>query len=153
MAPITLWGPATWDFFHTAASKIKPEHFRQVAPQLFAFIVRICNNLPCPSCSQHARQYISKLLRNQSFLSNKQLFINALYIFHNEVNKRNQKRMYLVQDLEKYKNYNLINTFNKFSQHFHSDGSIALITENFHRRRLVTEVKKWLIPNLSKFEN
>jgi len=153
MAPITLWGPATWEFFHTSIAKIKDEHFKSVGPQLFAYIMRICNNLPCPSCTQHAKFYMGKLLKNTSFLSNKQLFINAIYIFHNEVNKRTFKKMFNVEDLGKYNKMQLINTFNKFSKHFHSDGSIALISENFHRRRLVGELKKWLLININKFDS
>lgn len=153
MAPITSWGPATWTFLHTTIQKIKPEHYKTLGPQFFAFFVRICNNLPCPTCTEHAKGFINGMLRNNKFLNDKNLFINAIYIFHNQVNKRLNKQMYHVGNLENYKSKNLINTFNNFSKNFHSDGSLNLIASNFHRQRLKTEIKKWLILNLNKFEN
>ena len=83
------WGPPIWSFFHTLAEKINPATFQQVFPELFNFIFRICRVLPCPDCSQHAVQFLSKV--NPAGIRNKDDFKNIMCIFHNVVNRRKNK--------------------------------------------------------------
>ena len=52
-----LWGPTTWTFFHVLAEKINEEFFLKNKNEVLQIIVTISNNLPCPLCSQHARQH------------------------------------------------------------------------------------------------
>lgn len=151
MTAITLWGPATWDLFHTLVCKLKPEHFQKVSYIVFNFITQICHNLPCPSCTEHAKQYLSKVNKNRSFLTDKTLFINLLYVFHNSVNGRNNKNLFKYEDISAYNNKSLIVVFNNFVKYFHSDGNLSLINENFHRKRLVSTFKQWLTKNINYF--
>ena len=55
------WGKPTWQFFHMLAHKIKPEYFKQVRIELLNTIYSICSTLPCPVCSEHAKQYMNSI--------------------------------------------------------------------------------------------
>ena len=57
MSP-SQWGPPTWVFIHTLAEKIKEDHFNAIGKPVIYNILQICNNLPCPECSDHAKQLI-----------------------------------------------------------------------------------------------
>ena len=52
----SYWGPSTWIFMHTLASKIKETSFPSFGKNLIMILIQICNNLPCPECAQHAKQ-------------------------------------------------------------------------------------------------
>ena len=54
-----LWGEPTWFLFHTLAEKTKDNYFPTIKNELFSFIKKICNNLPCPECAQHASRYVN----------------------------------------------------------------------------------------------
>ena len=71
MSP-SQWGPPTWVFIHTLADKIKEDHFNVIGKPVIYNILQICNNLPCPECSDHAKQFWSKVNINNvnTILSN-----------------------------------------------------------------------------------
>lgn len=153
MSPIDKWGPATWAFIHTLSVSIKPDKIHIIGPEMFAFIIRIFNNLPCPSCSEHAKAYINKLMKDQSFIKDKQKFINAMYIFHNDVNKRLKKPLYKYEAINNtYNKNNIILIFNNFSKYFNNKNNLNMIMENFHRKRLLFDIKRWLLKNVQNFE-
>ena len=58
MSP-SYWGPNTWIFMHTLACKIKEDSFPIIGKQLVLYLIQISYNLPCPECSQHAKQFWS----------------------------------------------------------------------------------------------
>ena len=60
MSP-SYWGPSTWIFMHTLAANVKETSFPIIGPSLILILIQICNNLPCPECSQHAKQFWSKV--------------------------------------------------------------------------------------------
>ena len=145
------WGPPTWVFFHTLAAKIKDGHFEVIGPQVIHNIIAICGLLPCPECSVHAKHFWSKVNINK--VSTKEDLINLLYVFHNTVNKRKQNRPFKYVDLQYYKTLNLIETFNNFTKNFHTKGNMNLLNESFHRGRLLTSLKQWLMSNIGHFDN
>lgn len=152
MSPINKWAPPTWELFHTLAFKLKESEYKILGPMLFNFITQVCHNLPCPTCAEHAKAYINRLMKDTSFLTNKKLFINALYIFHNDVNERIKKPMFNYQDLSlSYQCKNLINVYNNFVQNFHSTGNLTLINQNFHKKRILHSFKKWITANIKSF--
>ena len=107
------WGPPIWIFFHTLAEKINPDKFNEVFPTLFNFITRICRVLPCPDCSQHATQFLSRV--NPQGVRDKNDFKNIMHIFHNAVNRRKNKPPFEVAGLETmYKNNNVVVSYNNF---------------------------------------
>ena len=54
-----LWGEPTWFLFHTLAEKVKPKDFPKIRESFIHIILRICSNLPCPDCANHALQYMN----------------------------------------------------------------------------------------------
>ena len=83
------WGNATWFMMHTLAFKLKKEYENEIQP-LFSFFHRICCNLPCPSCSDHARTNLSKLRKDR--IKTKEDLVHVLWEFHNMVNKQTKKK-------------------------------------------------------------
>ena len=152
MSPINKWAPPTWILFHTLAFKLKESEYKTLGPVLFNFITQVCHNLPCPTCAEHAKSYINRLMKDTSFMTNKKIFINALYIFHNDVNERIKKPMFNYEDLLKmYQGKNLIHVYNNFVQNFHSGGTLTLINQNFHKKRILSAFKTWILANIRSF--
>ena len=82
------WGTATWYLFHTLAEKLKSEYDNPIEIKLlYSHIKKICSNLPCPDCTQHATKILATANENY-FTSSKEIFKSFLYQFHNKVNKR-----------------------------------------------------------------
>jgi hypothetical protein len=123
------WGPPTWIFLHTIAEKVKETSFPLISQQLIQMIVEICNNLPCPECSSHAKVFWNNV--NKINIQTKQDLINLLFVFHNNVNKRKNTPQFKYENLVKYKN---------------------LINESFHRKLMMISLKRWLMKNISHFD-
>ena len=149
MSP-SYWGPSTWFFMHTLAAKIKESSFHSVGPNLIMFLIQICNNLPCPECSEHAKQFWSKV--KTSNINNKTDLINLLFVFHNMVNKRKQLKAFKYENLKYYESRNLIETYNTFSKNFNTRGNMNLINESFRRNMMLTSLKKWIMANIIHFD-
>ena len=146
----SIWGPPTWILFHTLIEKMTDDGFNKVGIQLFVYIKRICNNLPCPDCAQHATQFLSRV--NIANIKSKTDLKNMFYLFHNVVNKRKNKSMYNVNNLEQhYKSNNTINVYNNFIKNFKTKGNMRLLADAFQRTILLKEFKKWIMENISYF--
>lgn len=148
MSPST-WGPPTWLFIHTLAEKIKESSFPVIGPQLILILMKICNNLPCPECTQHAKQFWSKV--NVANIKTKTDLINLLFVFHNMVNKRKQLPPFKYASLQYYQSKNIIDTYNVFSKKFNTHGNMSLINESFHRNMMLASLRAWLMSNLTHF--
>ena len=148
MSP-SQWGIPTWIFMHTLASKIKEEQFPVIGPQVISQLIQICMFLPCPECSDHAKQFWANV--NTKNIKTKQDLINLLFVFHNSVNKRRNVRPFRYVDLQYYDTMKIIETFNNFVRNFNTNGNMKLINESFHRSRLLQTLRAWLMNNLSKF--
>ena len=148
-----LWGAPTWYFFHTLAEKIKPEHFEDNKSQILQMITNICSNLPCPSCSEHAKQYIQRMNNNSIICKND--LIQFLFVFHNTVNERKRKPVFSYDELtEKYKKANLINITNHFIYYFRMEHhAVRMIADGMHRKRTAKNIQIWLQQNIHIFEN
>jgi hypothetical protein len=144
------WGPSTWMFMHTLAAKIKEDSFPLVGHQLIISIIQICYNLPCPECCQHAKMFWKNV--NTTKLTTKQDLINVLFIFHNSVNQRKRQPLFKRENLNYYESRNVIETYNTFSKNFNTRGNMNLINEEFHRKRMINVLKKWLITNIQHFD-
>ena len=144
------WGPPIWMLFHTMAEKVKEESYPVIGQQIFAVISQICNNLPCPECTTHAKIFLSKVKPNQ--LKNKNDLKNLLYVFHNAVNARKNKPPYKYEDLEKYKTAITINVFNNFVRNYNTKGNMKLLSDTFHRSRLSLSLRKWFMTNMNHFD-
>jgi hypothetical protein len=139
-----LWGPPTWYFFHTLAEKVKPELFLQHRAALFGMIKDICKNLPCPTCSAHASQYIDKI--NVNSLQSKHDLIKMLFEFHNNVNARTNSPQFSYDELlSKYKQANFVNIVNNFMYYYKMEHhAIRMIADDMYRKRSAKSIIDWL---------
>jgi hypothetical protein len=144
------WGPPIWTLFHTLVEKIKEDKYSELGPQLFFFIKRICRYLPCPDCSNHATAFLSKV--DGSKLKLKIDLINTIFILHNKVNLRKQKKMHTTSVLDKYKNANVIQAYNGFAAVYKTRGNMKLLTDTFQRQLIIKDFKQWLVTNLIHFQ-
>jgi hypothetical protein len=144
------WGPPTWIFLHTLAEKIKEESFVSMRNSLIHNIIQICNFLPCPDCAQHAKEFWKKV--NFATIKTKADLKNVLFVFHNAVNRRKKQLLFKYESLEYYKSRNVIETYNKFASNFNTHGNMNLITDSFHRTRLLSQLKRWITINIYHFD-
>ena len=150
--PQMKWGPPTWLYLHTMAEKVKETSFQQIRADMFRIICTICTNLPCSMCSNHAKEYLSKI--NVQSIQTKDDMKQFLFVFHNSVNARKQFKLFQYSDLtETYSkgDYKAItNNFMRFYQE--KTRNIHLIADEMHRQRIVKVVKQWIIDNIEHFE-
>ena len=144
------WGPSTWLFMHTLAAKLKESSFNIIGPHLIRILIQICNNLPCPECSQHAKIFWSKV--NINNLKNKSDLINILFVFHNVVNKKKNYKSFNYENLKYYETKNVIETYNLFYKNFNTRGNLNLINESFHRNMMIVSLKTWMMKNINHFD-
>ena len=149
MSP-SYWGPSTWIFMHTLAAKIKETSFPVIGPSLILVLIQICNNLPCPECAQHAKQFWSKV--KTANIKTKDDLINLLFVFHNMVNKRKQLQPFKYENLQYYKTRNVVQTYNIFSRNFNTRGNMNLINESFRRNMMLSSLRSWLMSNVIHFD-
>jgi len=149
MSP-SYWGPSTWVFMHTLAAKIKETSFPVIGPNLILVLIQICNNLPCPECAQHAKEFWSRVKTIN--IKTKDDLINLLFVFHNTVNKRKQLPLFKYENIQYYKTKNIVNTYNTFSRNFNTRGNMNLINESFRRNIMLSSLRAWMMLNLSHFE-
>jgi len=147
-----LWGAPFWFFFHTLAEKVKPELFYQNREAIFGIVREICNNLPCPTCTSHATQYLNNI--NFNAIQTKQDFIIMLYEFHNSVNKRKNLPIFPYSDLQpKYEKAIFINIVNYFMHFYKIEHRVVrLMSEDLYRRRSAKSILDWLHANQHIFD-
>ena len=140
MTSINVWGPATWNLFHTISIKIKDEHFINKRPLIIKIIKNIVFNLPCPDCKEHG----IKIFRNITYdnFKTKNDLINFLFNFHNLVNYNTRKNKSEFNILQKYKAMHLINVINNFyiifnKHHYNSN----LLLMQFNKNNMMKEFK------------
>lgn len=145
------WGPSTWYLFHTLSEKIKPEHFMNIRDEFLDIVKSICINLPCPSCAEHATNYIKNLNYNsiQSKDDLKLFFLN----FHNFVNQRNKKPSFSMIELnDKYSKAKTINVMKNFISVFqYKNKGFNMIANEMQRQRQVEIYKDWFNKNYLLF--
>jgi len=150
--PQMIWGPPTWLYLHTMAEKVKETSFKEIRADMFRIIHLICTNLPCPMCSNHAKEYFSKV--NIQSIQTKDDMKKFLFVFHNSVNTRKNLKLFAYSDLdEKYNKGDYVaitNNFMKFYQE--KTRNIHLIADEMHRQRVVKLIKQWIIDHFNHFE-
>jgi hypothetical protein len=151
MVAKSVWGPAIWYLFHTLSFKVKTNHFHEIKDELLDHFISICNNLPCPDCTEHAKQELKHL--DKSKITNKKELCIYFINFHNKVNVRNKQKIFTVDEfVSKYKNSVTRNvTANFIINMTKTDHNVKLMTNSFHRSNSINALKKWLIINNAKF--
>lgn len=149
MIMISEWGPIFWKFFHTIVESIIEEKYNKVYKELFQYLKSICNFLPCPQCSNHAKEYLKRV--NEIHINTKEGLRNMLFNFHNDVNKRNKKILFKIENINVYKNYSLINCYNNFLKIFMKKGNLNQINQSFQRKIILQKFIGWLQENKGNF--
>jgi hypothetical protein len=147
-----LWGEPTWFLFHTFAQKVKVSMFPKIKNELLSMIYKICNNLPCPDCTNHATSYLQGI--NFGAIQTKNDLIEMLWRFHNVVNHRKHYQQFPMSQLNaKYSKANTNNIIRNFIQHYDKHGySMRSGTDSFHRTRMITSFKTWINSNIQYFD-
>jgi hypothetical protein len=145
------WGEPTWFFFHTMAEKIYEDKFNTLRVEFMNLIYMIATNLPCPSCSAHAKLYLSGI--NFSAVVTKQQLKDFLWNFHNSLNNTKNFPLMSHDDLEN--KYALANTrliiYNFMSNFEKKNRNTQLLAEDFHRQHMIVKIKSWINDNIQFF--
>jgi hypothetical protein len=146
-----VWGPPIWFLFHTMAEKIKEESFQSLRFDILNKIYLIANNLPCPICSTHAKEYLDRI--NFNAIQSKNDLKNMLFHFHNEVNKRKAYSLFAFEDLdEKYSKAVTVNIIQNFMFHFQDkQRSPKLIASDLQRTHIARALIEWFQKNIGHF--
>jgi hypothetical protein len=147
-----LWGEPTWLLLHTISHKVKEESFIMIRKELLSLMYSICSNLPCPDCASHARNYLNNI--NFNSIQTKTQLKLMFFHFHNTVNKSKNYPEFLLTELDsKYSIANFKNIVNHFVKHYtNTTGSIKMISDDFHRKRLAQYMVQWLNKNCTHFD-
>ena len=155
MVSKSVWGPSVWFMFHTLAYKAVPDKFAEIKIELIQYIQRICANLPCPECTQHATQYMNQNVRKISAIQTKEQLQYFLIDFHNTVNARKGKPVFTYEQAEeKYKHAKtseVVQYFFKIYGDKNNGGNLKLFTNGFHKQILLSDFSAWMIHNYGRF--
>jgi len=144
-----VWGPATWNLFHTLAENINEQSYYRLYQQLFIQFQKICRYLPCPECSNDATFFLAKIKINN--YKNKSDFKKLFYLFHNYVNAKKRKQLFNFLNINIYKNFRIINVINKFISTYNTKGNMRLLNESFQRQFVIKDFKNWFVSNITAF--
>jgi hypothetical protein len=146
------WGEPTWYLLHTLAEKVRESVFPNVKRSFFRFIILLCNNLPCPECSQHAGNYLAGI--NFNAIETKEQLKTLLWNFHNTVNKKKGYPFFPLEDLNKYNRANTSNIISNFFYFYtRKNYSMKVGAHSFHKDLATKEMRRWLNQNSRYFLN
>jgi len=147
-----IWGNTIWYLFHTIAHKIKENEFNNIKKDIIFLIKIICSTLPCPECSKDATDILNKI--NMDNISSKKELKSFLYNFHNYINKKLNKPIFLETDLDsKYSKGNIYNLYNNFYIIYSSNTNIPqLMNSSFQRQYNLPKIKNILDNLLNYYE-
>lgn len=157
MVSKSVWGPCVWYLFHTLAYKAVPGNFEEIKADLIQFIQRICANLPCPECTQHATEYMTKHARVLAQITTKDQLHYFLVDFHNVVNARKKKPAFTYEEADKLyqraKTSDVVQYFFKIYGERSNGGNLKMFTNGFHKQLLLSDFSAWMVRNYGKFYN
>lgn len=146
------WGPSIWFLFHTLSVKVREERFQSIRHELLNHIYTICTNLPCPICSNHAKEYLNGI--NMNTIQTKDDFKKLIWAFHNNVNNQKGYPFFPFEEVDtKYSLAVTNNIIIHFISHFSDNSrSVKLLADDLLRSQLCKVLKEWFNRNISAFE-
>jgi hypothetical protein len=146
-----LWGEPVWFFFHTLSHKLKEDSFDLAKDGFLNICFVICQNLPCPTCAEHAKKYMERI--NFNAVQSKEQLKTLFFEFHNMVNSRKGYPIFERDKLDdKYELANTINMIRNFEIHFKgSYTTMHDISNHFFRDRALVMIRRWLKENIRHF--
>ena len=147
----TAWGTHIWILLHTLSVKIKEESFPMVGAELIRMVHGIVTNVPCPMCSDHARDYMKNV--NFSAIQTKIQFIDFMFQFHNSVNARKGYPLYSRSEVEEhYSRAILPNVYRNFETAYKDKAfNPRHIHDEYVRNRVMRQFRAWLQKNQEHF--
>ena len=141
------WGTITWYLFHSLAEKANSD---SIVPELVNNICLLCGNLPCPLCTEHAADFISK--SNFQHIKTREQLISALHVFHNHTNRTLNKPHFAKEQLSIYKTANVVKILRAFfsiwEQHLISNRAMM---HTFYRKRAMNSFHDFINNNIRYF--
>ena len=149
---VLLWGPPFWYLFHTLAEKVNESKFQLLRVELLNIIFLICQNLPCPDCTNHATQYLNNI--NFKGIQSKQKLKETLFVFHNSVNGRKGNPIFTQVELDsKYEKANLHAIWRNFMAEFSKkQKNTKMLSNDFHRENITKVLQTWIASNATHFD-
>lgn len=107
-----LWGNSCWDFMHYLTIAYPDEPNDDDKLKIKNFFLSIKDVLPCEKCRIHFAINLQNTPLNDYVLSSRYNLINWLRNIHNEVNTRQNKKIFSYDEVikkysNKYNNYNV----------------------------------------------
>jgi len=87
-----IWGEKCWFFLHTVSLNYPVEPENRDINKHRDYINNLCDVLPCNICKSHFVEYIRE---HPPCLDNRRCFVNWVLDFHNSVNERTGKPVFL----------------------------------------------------------
>jgi len=137
-----FWGTALWIFLHVLANKIKSDSFHIIRNELLQNIHTICNNISCNICKTHATEYLEK--HNFMHIKTVNEFKIFLFIFHNSVNLKKNRELFLFENLTKYDEF-------KLSVVLQSILKYNYIFDTNNENEIINTLKTWFSTNITYF--
>jgi len=106
-----VWGPPTWNLLHCISEKIDESYFNNNKNTVLTIINSILIGLPCPECSSHSLKLFNRYIRH---ITSKITLKKAIFLMHNEVNKKLKKKIQDLSILESYATYNMKTVLEKW---------------------------------------
>jgi len=146
-----VWGAPTWTMLHVMATQVNSELFSGFREDLLNVIFTICTSLPCPSCAQHAKQYLTTMGFNN--IRTKAQLEEFLFVFHNTVNVRKHRPVVTREEVgTKYQNVNFIQSvYNCMSKFQDGSAQNRYLAHELYRGRVIAKIKAWFAANQAKF--
>ena len=144
------WGQTAWKFMHILAWKIKEEEFNNQKDNLINIVKRLCSNLPCQDCRQHAEKQMKQL--HIGSINRKEDFIYMLHDFHNKVNARTNKPLFKLEDLRIYNEMSTRDVVVKFMNTWFTGSSTPrLMMDTFARVQFLKSLRDYFNHNSLAF--
>lgn len=147
-----IWGPCIWKTLHVLTVKIKEEYFQNQRQALLDIIHMICNHLPCPICSSHAKGLLRR--HNAKQIRTKEGLIKVIFTIHNEVNKRLKKPPYVYESL--ISKYSSENTREVLTDYYEKNQKMKfgekMMLYSFQRKLFLKEFKEYIQKSIDYFD-
>ena len=110
-----IWGPSAWTFLHTITLNYPTNPNDEDKSNHKLFFNNLKTIIPCEKCAIHYKENLNKYPL-EAALESKELLVKWLIDIHNEVNKKNNKKIYSYEEVNKiYKDMYSINNDNKIN--------------------------------------
>ena len=107
-----IWGPSAWTFLHTITLNYPTNPNDEDKSNHKLFFNNLKNIIPCEKCAIHYEENLKKYPLDPA-LESKELLVKWLIDIHNEVNKKNNKKIYSYEEVNKiYKDMYSMNDSN-----------------------------------------